>query len=104
MTDTYKITRLEYRQSDDTIAARAFQSDAFNLDAPVTDESDARVVVEMTISSQGASIRDTAGHGECDFAYLATVLEAFATAFQSAHDDQNPGDSPEYTTLDTFTV
>lgn len=42
----------------------------------------------MTISSQGASIRDTAGHGECDFAYLATVLEAFATVFQSAHEDR----------------
>ena len=103
-TDTFKITKLSYDEMTDELTARAFQHASHTLNAPV-EEHDAVVKFEMMISSEGALIRSLSpDYLTCDFAYCAAVLSAFAKAFQQRHDEDNPGDSPAFTYLDTFEV
>lgn len=103
-TDTFKITQLSYDYLTDELHVSAYQRQSHTLDAPVDAES-ATVKFEMMISSEGALIRSVSkDHLECDFTYAAAVLSAFAHAFQRAHDEQNPLDSPACTDLSEFEV
>lgn len=104
MSDTFTVTKLSYDEASDTLSARAYQS-RFQ-DETYASESDAQVVVEIeTAFCANSSIRLVSTHYiECEADFLPTVLVAFCRAFQNAHDEQNPGDNPGLTALETFDV
>lgn len=100
----FQITALSYDEMTDELNAIAFLRSSPTHDVPV-EADDAVVKFDMMISSEGAIIRSVSkDYLTSDFAYPAAVLSAFAKAFQEQHDATNEGDSPAFTSLETFEV
>ena len=103
MTDIFTVTSTEYDETYDILYVDAYQSN-FQGEAFTEDEAEIKINIAHRFCSSSSIALTHDQYGEHDATFLPTVLLAFAKAFQSAHDEQNPGDSPALTKLETFEV
>ncbi|RWI35549.1 hypothetical protein [Mesorhizobium sp.] len=103
MTDTFTITHLSYDESCDVLVVEAYQS-AHDGELYTQAEAEIKIEIQHRFCASSAIKLTHDVYREHDATFLPTVLLAFACAFQEAHDEQNPGDSPGLTQLASFDV